>query len=191
MFGNSGSLDSCLHGCGQRHAITLEDHSRVTQTLAKRHKHPGQHVEQDLSLEQCRTSIGLSSWAPSSHTWAPCLCLRSPFQSPQYMAHSSTVCFFFSFVLKAAPRDSCDLSSPPSVSSKVAFSAVKKLVEEFAHVVCPHTFRENWSRKTRIVRGVNNCGRVALSSGVVVNVREKSSSDTTGIVTVTASSPPR
>ena len=70
---------------------------------------------------------------------------------------------------------------------------VRKLVKEFADgAVCSHTFRENWSHKTRIVRGVNSCERVALSSGVVCQSQgKKTSSDTTNIVTVTASSPPR
>ena len=68
--------------------------------------------------------------------------------------------------------------------------AVRKLVKQFAHVaVCPHAFRENWSRKTRIVRGVNYCGRVALSSGVVSTSGKNRPA--TRPVTMTASSPPR
>ena len=52
--------------------------------------------------------------------------------------------------------------------------AVRKLVKEIAHgAVCAHTFRGNWSHKTRIVRGVNSYERVTLSSGVVCQSQGK------------------
>ena len=74
-------------------------------------------------------------------------------------------------VLKAAPRDSCDLSSPPSVSSKVMFEGSGNLLRNSLQAPCTLTsFRENRSQ-TKIGHGVavtrNNCVRVVLSRGPV------------------------
>ena len=110
-----------------------------------------------------------SSWAPSGHTWTPHLCLCSQIQSPQYRAQSSTVLRI---------EGSTERLMRPVKSTIGLFEShvlvVRELVKAFAHgAVSSHTFRENWSHKTRIVRGVNSCERVALSSGVVCQSQEK------------------
>ena len=116
-------------------------------------------------------SHGSSSWAPAIHTKTLCSCLCSPFQSPQCMTQSSTVCFPFCIVLKAAPRDSCDLSSPPSVSSKVTFLRSGNLLRNSLQAPCTLTSSVRMEAKPRLDMVLlslgNKCVRVVLPRGAI------------------------
>ena len=126
------SLDSCLQDSDQRPAIILEDHSQVTQLLQG-----GMNTSDSM----------WNSTVPWSNVVLPLVLLGavrphmdtvpvfSEANSNHHMVQSSTV----SFVLKAAPRDSCDLSSPPSVSSKVTFLRSGNLSRNSPMALCALT----------------------------------------------------
>ena len=140
-------------------------------TLAKRHEHLGQNVEQDLFSEQCCTPRGSSSWAPAIHTKILCSCLCSPSQSSRYMAQSSTVCFLILPRLEGSTKRLVRPVQSTIGPFKNHVLAIRKLVKEFAPgAVYTHSFRENRSQ-TKIGHGVavtrNNRVRVVLSRGPV------------------------
>ena len=73
-------------------------------------------------------------------------------------------------VLKAAPRDSCDLSSPPSVSSKVIFERSRNLLRNSLQAPCTLTSFVRIEAKPILDTVLLLLGSIVCVCGVVVTV---------------------
>ena len=108
-------------------------------------------------------SHGSSSWAPAIHTKILCSCFAADSTHHGTWRNRQLCVSPSCLVLKAAPRDSCDLSSPPSVSSKVMFVRSGNLLRNSLQAPCTLTSFVRREAKPRL-------DMVLLSLGSIVCV---------------------
>ena len=130
--------------------ILVEDHSQVTQLLQR-----GRNTSDRMWNKTFSESNVVLPWVLILSTSNPHK--DSLFVSlqpiPIITVHGAIInCVFppFCLVLKAAPRDSCDLSSPPSVSSKVMFVRSGNLLMNSLQAPCTLTYSVRKEAKPKL-----------------------------------------